>query len=202
MSSAPRNRRYLAAWGYQSDTTGTKIEVDVWSVNAPVEEETALDRAREALAGDDRVDVIDAAASVAKVRYRGIDSVGYLYYETGEKATQQAYAGGRRSEGGGRTGAGTFGEGWKEPEDAPTLDECIAFGEAEVIPALREDLRRAGSRELAQAVEKIEREPSRDEDGEETTDRETDGFRNAARIFPRNGSPYEYEVDTRRDRLV
>lgn len=196
-----RNRRYLAAWGYQSDRTGTRVEVDVWTVNELIDEETDLERAKDALADDGRVDVIDAAESIAKVRYVGIDSVGYLRYTTGETVNQQSYAGAKRSAGGDRTGAGTFGDGFVEPEGAPGLDECVAFGEAQVIPSVRADVRESGSRELAQALERMSRKPSNDEDGEETTDRRTDGFRNAVRIYPRNGSPFEYEADTSRDRL-
>jgi hypothetical protein len=197
-----RPLRTLAAWGYQSDTTGTRVEIDVWTVNQTTRDrDDALERAREVFADNGRIEsVIDAAGSTAKVNYAGAAGVGYRYIDGG-KATQQAYAGAKRSAGGSRTDAGTFEEGWTVPPDAPDLDACVAHGRGVVIPAVRRDLRESGARELAQAIERIKREPRRDEEEEPTTDRPFNGFRNAVRIYPRNGREFEYSVDTNRDNL-
>lgn len=200
MSESGRPLRNLAAWGYESGDTGTRVEIDVWTVNEAVrDQDDALERARRELGSN--VDVIDAAGNVAKVRYVGIDTVGYRYIDTDTKATQQAYAGARRSAGGDRTDAGTFGTGWTSPPEAPDIDAVIAHGEAEVIPAAARDIRESGAMELAQAVRTIPREPSRDEVEEQTQEQPFNGFENAIRIYPRGGSAFEYSVETSRDAM-
>lgn len=188
-----RNVRNLAAWGYESTRTGTRIEIDVWTINQAKKGETDLERARRLL--PDKFDVIEAAGNVAKVGYPGAAGVGYRYIDRDSTAAQQAYAGAVRSAGGSRTDAGTFGEGWTVPDDAPDLRACVSHGEREVIPAVRQDLRRAGSRELAQAIERIDRDGAREEENEPVGTSAFRGFKNAVRIYPRNGSPFEYSVD-------
>ena len=199
--SESRPLRVLAAWGYESGTTGTRIEIDVWSVNRGEREDTddAVERARGELGAN--VDVIDAAGNVAKVRYKGIDAVGYRYIDSDTKASQQAFAGAKRSAGGRRTDAGTFDDGWTSPDYAPDINSCVAHGEAEVIPAVRQDIRRSGALELASAIEGISREPTRDEDDEPTQERPFDGFKNAVRIYPQGGEEFEYSVDVTRDSM-
>jgi hypothetical protein len=200
--------RTLAAWGYESDTTGTRIEVDVWTVNeAEATRSDARERAEAAIGG--RGEVLEAYGNVAKVAYAGAAGTGYRYIDPdatnpgieGPTATQQAFAGAKRSAGGDRDDQGRIGEGFETPPDAPGIEECAAFGAAEVIPAVREDLRRSGAREMAQALERIRRQPTRDEIEEPTNERPFAGFDNAVRIFPRGGREFEYSVDVNRETL-
>jgi hypothetical protein len=176
-ASDGRPRRYLAAWGYESSDSGDSAELDVWTVN-PVEAEDddgpdAEERARRAFG--DRVTVVEAFGNVARVDYAGAAGSGYRYVEEDEPAPQQAFAGAKRSAGGTRTGAGTFGTGYAEPDDAPDLADVLAHATDEVLPVVRVKLRGLG-RDLA-------REPSRDEDGEPVADEPFDGFDNVVRVF-------------------
>jgi hypothetical protein len=207
MSSADRNLRNLAAWGYESNDTGTRLEVDVWTVNPTVEpEDDALDRARGAFASEP-YEAIEAFGNVARVRFPGIDTTGYRYIDMAETnpgktersdANQQAFAGAKRSAGGSRDAAGRQTEGYTAPDDAPDLEACAAHGWAEVIPEVRRDLRRSGARELAQAAENLTRDGRREEEEEPTAEAVTDGFENAVRIFPKGGEAFEYSVDVTR----
>jgi len=183
MSSAePRPVRNLAAWGYESSATGTRVEVDVWTVNRVTTDDmpTTADfsvglEAVEAVAGD-----------IAKVEYAGAAGTGYRRVSTDEPVSQQAYAGAARSAGGPRTDSGTFAEGGVSGVAGPDLDRVIRHGEEEILPVVREELR-----EFGQA---IGREPSRDEDEEPVETRPFDGFDNVVRIFPRGGSVVRYRV--------
>lgn len=191
MSQRTRPLRNLAAWGYESDSTGTRVEIDVWTVN-PGEEETpdAVERARELIGH--RGEILDAYGNVAKVLYSGIESVGYRYIDTDEKALQQAFAGAKRSAGGSRTGAGTFGTGYSSPDHLPDLRDCIDHGQTEILPVIRREMREIGM--------SIVREPPRDEDDEPVETEPFDGFRNVVRVFPRGGNVYRYRV--RGNRMV
>jgi len=209
MSTDSRPLRTLAAWGYESDGTGTRIEIDVWTVNqGTADRDDAVDRARAAFGG--RVaSVIEAYGNVARVEYAGAAGTGYRYIDPdatnpgidGPKASQQAFAGAKRSAGGSRDDRGRQQEGYSSPPDALDLEACEAHGRNEVIPAVRADLRRSGAREMAQALEKLRRETSRDEVDEPVTTAPFAGFDNAVRIFPRGGTEFEYSVDTNRDTL-
>jgi hypothetical protein len=192
MSGRPTDAvRILAGYNYESGKTGTRVEVDVWTVSPDDDDESAIERAKREFSG---VDVIDAHGNVAKVGYPGAAGVGYRYIDSDETAPQQAYAGAKRSAGGDRTGAGTFQGGCKAPPGREGYDEVVAHAENEVLPAFRADLRRYGSRELATAAETMEG-PRREE--EPTTQEPFDGFRNTVRIFPRGKAPREYSVDVR-----
>lgn len=182
MASRPRPRRYLAAWGYESHTSGDRVEVDVWTVNETERVgPTPDDFAAPVLS------VLDWAGDVAKVEYSGAADVGYRRVSTDEPVSQQSFAGAKRAAGGSRTESGTFGEGFTEPDDAPTFGEVLEHGQNEVLPVVRRELREFG-REL-------KREPSRDEVGEQTSDAPFDGFRNVIRIMVNEGTG-RYEVDT------
>lgn len=196
MSESVRN---LAAWGYDSGRTGTRVEVDVWTVNDVDYGESDIERARRMLGGG--VEVIRAAGDVAKVEYPGAAGVGYRRVSTDEKVTQQAFAGAVRSSGGDRTDAGTFGTGWTVPDDAPDLEAVAAHGEAVILPAVAKDLRRSGSVELAAEIRSMVREKAREEDEEPVRAKSFSGFKNAVRIYPRNGSAFEYSIDTSADAL-
>jgi len=178
-----RPMRVLAAWGYESNASGDRVEVDVWTVNPPAEDEGESDaerRAREAFGG--KVErVIAAYGDVARVVYAGAAGEGYRYISTDEPATQQAFAGAKRSAGGDRTGAGTFGDGYTAPAGEPEIEEVIAHGAAEVIPVVKRDARDSA---LAQ---RIGREPSRDEEGEPVETAPFDGFRNVVRYYTHGG---------------
>jgi len=199
--------RTLAAWGYDSGRTGTRVEIDVWTVNvAEAERDDAVERAREAF--DSRVQVIDAYGNVARVNYKGAAGSGYRYIDMAETnpgkdkpsdATQQAFAGAKRAAGGDHGDDGRIVEGYETPPDAPGIDECVAFGEAYVIPAVESDLRQNGAPELANDVASIPRDSSDDEIDEPTNTRPFDGFDNAVRIYPQGGSEFEYSVDVNRD---
>lgn len=208
--SETRPVRNMAAWGLKSSRTGTEVEIDVWTVNEAVRDrDDAIGRAREAFADDGRIaDVIDATGNVAKVAYAGAAGVGYRYIDMAKTnpgknepsdATQQAFAGAKRSAGGGRGDDGTFDDGWTVPPDAPDLQACVAHGRNEVIPAAVRHMREAGAPEMAEAVASIRREPSRDEDEEPTQLQPFSGFENAVRIYPRGGSAFEYSVDVSRE---
>jgi hypothetical protein len=184
----PRPVRNLAAWGYESDASGTRVEVDVWTINRvtvddmPTTDDFAVGlESVEAVAGD-----------VAKVEYAGAAGTGYRRVSTDEPVSQQAYAGAARSAGGPRTGAGTFAEGGTSGVAGPDLARVIRHGEDEVLPVVREEMR-----ELGRA---IGRQPSRDEDEEPVETRPFDGYRNVVRVFPRAGDVWRYEV--RDGRLV
>ena len=201
--------RTLAAWGYDSGRTGTRVEIDVWTVNlAEAERDDAVERAREAF--DGRVQVVEAYGNVARVNYAGAAGTGYRYIDMAKTnpgkdeptdATQQAFAGAKRSAGGSRDDEGRIVGGYETPPDAPGIDEAIAYGEGYVIPAVEADLRRNGAPELANAVASIPRDASRDEIEEPTNTRPFDGFDNAVRIYPQGGSAFEYDVDVTRDDL-
>jgi len=196
MSESVRN---LAAWGYDSGRTETRVEVDVWTVNDVDYGESDIDRARRMLGGG--VEVIRAAGDVAKVEYPGAAGTGYRRVSTDEKVSQQAFAGAVRSAGGDRTNSGTFGDGWTVPDNAPDLSAVAVHGEAVVLPAVATDLRRSGSVELAAEIRSMFRERAREEDEEPVRAESFSGYKNAVRIYPRNGAPFEYSVDTSSDAL-
>jgi len=200
MSIRPDQVRNLAAWGYESGDTDTEVEVDVWTINDIEDEqgESDIERARRLLSG---VTVIDARGDIAKVDYPGAAGTGYRRVSTDEAVSQQAYAGAARSAGGDRTGSGTFDEGWTQPDDAPDLAAVFAFGEAEVLPAVAQDLIENGSPELAAEVRTMNRDPERTEDAEPTGRRPFNGYENAVRIYPRSGRAFEYSVDVNRDAM-
>jgi hypothetical protein len=200
MSESPDAVRNLAAWGYQSSRTGTRVEVDVWTINDVDAEEDAVERARRLLS--DGVTVLDAAGDVAKVEYPGAAGVGYRRVSTDAKVSQQAYAGAARSAGGTRTEAGTFDDGWTVPDDAPDHEAVVDYGEAVVLPAVEQDLRRSGSPELAREVASMTRDGTREEIEEPVRARPFTGYRNAVRIYPRNGGAFEYDVDTSADSMT
>lgn len=189
MSARQRPARVLAAWGYESDTTGDRVEVDVWTVNEPDDrdgEGDAIRRARDVFSG--RVErVVAAYGRVARVEYAGAATEGYRYIDSDEPATQQAFAGAKRSAGGDRTGAGTFGEGYVAPPGEPEIEAAIREGNEEVIPAIQRDAR-------GPLAENINRQPSRDEEGEAVETRPFDGFANVVRYFTRGGVE-RYHVD-------
>lgn len=201
-SSQSRPRRYLAAWGYESGRTDTRVEIDVWAVNR-VERDDDLAEARRRLVDNGPFEaVIRASGNVAEAVYPGAAGEGYVYVDSGEKASKQAFAGASRAAGADfDPETGRFGEGWREPPDAPDLAAVVAHGEQKVIPAVARDLDDSGAYELADEVRSIPRDSSRDEDGEPTTGSAFTGFRNAVRIYPRAGSPYEYEVDVGREAM-
>jgi len=196
MSGRPTDAvRITAAYNYVSTSSGTSVEVDVWTVvRAVPDEDDAVERAKRNLSG---VSVINAYGNVAKVDYPGAAGTGYRYIDSDTDAKQTAFAGAKRSAGGDRTDGGTFEDGYETPPDAVGPDEVIAHAEGEVLPSFRRDLRKYGSRELATAAEtmdgpRIEEEP--------TTQEPFDGYENTVRIFPRGKSAREYSVDTRNDK--
>lgn len=177
----PRPVRNLAAWGYESDASGDRIEVDVWTVNR--REGDGLPDPEDFAAAVD--EVLAAAGDVAKVEYAGAAGVGYRRISTDEPVSQQAYAGAARSAGADRTGRGTFGEGGTSGVVGPDLDDVVDHGRDEVIPAVRDEFRELG--------ERIVREENRDEDEEPVETRPFDGFRNVIRVFTRS-STFRYRV--------
>jgi len=185
--SDPRPVRNLAAWGYESDASGDRVEVDVWTVNA-----RAGDDLPDPSAFSGPVDeVLAVASNVAKVAYAGAASTGYQYVDVSEtnpgiteqtEATQNSFAGAARAAGGERTGDGTFGLGAEPAVIGPSLADVIEYGEREILPVVRRELREMGR--------SLVREPSRDEDDEQVTRRPFDGFKNEIRIvLGRPGDP-------------
>jgi hypothetical protein len=195
MSSNPATAvRITAAWNYESEKTGTRVEVDVWTISPDDDDrDDAVERAKRELS---RGSVIDAHGNVAKVGYPGAAGVGYRYIDSDGPASQQAYAGAKRSAGGDRSGSGTFEDGYEAPPGTEGYDQVVSHAENEVLTAFRADLRRYGSRELATAAETMDG-PRREQ--EPTTQEPFDGFRNTVRIFPRGKAPREYSVDVRRE---
>jgi len=187
--SASRPRRILAAWGYESSSSGDRVEVDVWTVNEPDDREgegKAIRRAREAFGG--RVErVIAAYGNVARVAYAGAAGEGYRYIDTDDAASQQAFAGAKRASGGSiDPTTGRFGEGYTPPPGEPAIEAAIAEGNNNVLPAV-ERADRGGM------ADKLTREPSRDEEGEPVETRPFDGFANVVRYFTR-GRIVRYHV--------
>lgn len=178
--------RNLAAWGYESDSTDSRIEVDVWTVNR-VEGDDLPDPSDFAVAIDE---VLARAGDVAKVRYSGAAGVGYRRISTDEKVKQVAFAGAARSAGTDRTEAGTFDEGGFGAVIGPSLDDVIRHGETDVLPVVKQHFQQRGSAIGA----KLAREPSRDEDEEPVETRPFDGFDNVVRVIPGSGKVYRYEV--------
>lgn len=187
-----RPKRVLAAWGYESDSTGDRVEVDVWTVNEPDDrdgEGEAIRRAREAF--DGRVErVVSAYGNVARVVYSGAAGEGYRYVDMSKTnpgkekpsdANQQAWAGAKRSAGGDRSGSGTFADGYTAPPGEPEIEEAINEGTENVIPVIKRDAR-------GPLAEGIGRQPSRDEEGEAVETRPLDGFTNIVRYFTRGGT--------------
>lgn len=193
--AAGRPLRNLAAWGYMSAKSGTRVEVDVWTINRAGATDDAIERAREAMPGN--VEVVDAVGNVARVIYPNLGTEGYRYIDMAETnpgkdepadATQQAFAGAVRVAGGQRTETGQQKEGFTSADDAPGIDEVVAYGEAEVMPVVRGELRELGLL--------VEREPSRDEENEPVTDRPFSGLKNVVRVFPHgsDSNPWRYQV--------
>jgi len=189
-SRGPRPVRNLAAWGYESSASGTRVEVDVWTVNRREQDDplpTPADFPSAAVA-----DVLSAAGDIAKVEYAGAAGVGYRRVSTDEPVSQQAFAGAARSAGGSRTAAGTFGRGAEPAVRGPDLSAVVRRGEQDVLPVVRREMR-----EIGQAVG---REPSRDEDEEPVATEPFDGYDNVVRVFPRGGQVWRYRV--RNGRMV
>lgn len=176
--SAARPRRVLAAWGYESDSSGDRVEVDVWTVNEPDDrdgEGEAIRRARDAF--DNRIDrVVASYGNVARVSYAGAAREGYRYIDSNEPASQQAFAGAKRAAGGTITESGTFTDGYTPPPGEPAIEEAIAEGNRNVLPAV-ERADRGGM------AARLSREPSRDEEGEPVETRPFNGFANVVRYF-------------------
>lgn len=185
MSERSRPLRNLAAWGYASDASGTRVEIDVWTVN-PGEREERDCAARARAAFPENIELIDCAGNVAKVYYKGIDAEGYRYIDSNEKAPQTAYAGAKRSAGGTRTTGGTFTEGWVSPEGSPDFGQVLEHGIEKVIPVVRREMRELGR--------KITREPPRDEKDEPVEQSPFEGFRNVVRVMVDPGGTYRYRV--------
>lgn len=179
-----RPRRVLAAWGYESGGqggSGDRVEVDVWTVNETVREDTeAVERAREAF-GENVARVIAAYGNVARVEYAGAAGEGYRYIDADSKASQQAFAGAKRAAGGDIDEAGRFTTGWTTPPGAPTIEEAIKHGRERVIRPLKRD---PTSGTLVQA---IGRQPARDEDHEPVETSPFEGFHNVIRFYTRGG---------------
>lgn len=200
-SREPRPVRNLAAWGYQSNTTDTTLEIDVWTVNR-VETETQLPDASQLAGGVETV--LAVAGNVAKVEYSGAAGTGFQYVDPSQTndpndgpydATQQAFAGASRAAGVARRDDGTLAAGGGSGVVGPSQAACVEHGEREVIPTLRRELRETANRGLAQALEQVAREPSRDEEEEPVETRPFDGFRNVVRILPGTGGDvYRYRV--------
>jgi len=179
----PRPVRNLAAWGYESSSSGDRLEVDVWTVN---DREADDDLPDPEDFGVGLADVLARAGDIAKVEYAGAAGVGYRRISTDEKVSQQAFAGAARSAGGSRTDAGTFGEGAEPAVIGPDLARVIREGREEVIPPVE--------REFRELAEKLTRDENRDEDEEEVADRPFDGFDNEVRVILSTGDAYRYEV--------
>lgn len=183
-SRGPRPVRNLAAWGYESSTTDSRIEVDVWTVNRVESDDQELADPSDFGVGID--EVLAQAGDVAKVVYSGAAGVGYRRVSSDERVSQQAFAGAARSAGTTRTDAGTFDEGGFGAVIGPSLDDVVAVGERDVLPVVR--------REFQELGQKIGREPSRDEDEEPVETEPFDNFRNVVRVFPRGGDVFRYRV--------
>lgn len=184
MSTRTRPLRNLAAWGYESTSTGTRVEIDVWTVNAGERDE---EEEPDPYADREDITLLDRRGNIAYVRYENLGTDGYRRIEPDERASQQAWAGAVRSAGGSRTPAGTFSEGWSSPVGAPTLRECVEHGNQEILPAVR-----AAMREIGTA---ITREPPSDEVDEPVETAPFEGFRNVIRVFPGTGKQvYRYRV--------
>jgi hypothetical protein len=181
-----RPKRVLAAWGYESDRSGDRVEVDVWTVNEAYDPDAeAIRRARAAFSGQvERV--IAAYGRVARVEYAGAAGEGYRYIDTDEPASQQAFAGAKRSAGGDRGDDGQIQDGYDAPPGEPAIEEAIREGERNVIPVAR-----AASR--GPLIDRIGRQPSRDEEGEPVETPPFDGFRNVIRYFT-NDTVERYHV--------
>lgn len=200
MSAAEfRPRRNLAAWGYESDSTGTRVEVDVWTVNRTEAPDDLPDP--DDLPGSVG-EVLARAGNVVKVDYLGAAGVGYQYLDLSKTnpgiesvydATSQAFAGSARAAGGSRTAGGTFGAGAEPAVVGPSHNDVIDRGENHVLPAVR--------RELQELGRNVPRDESSDEIEEPVETQPFDGYRNVVRIFPRGGSAWRYRV-TRGGRLV
>lgn len=178
-----RPKRVLAAWGYESDSTGDRVEVDVWTVNEPDDRDgdgEAIRRARDRFGG--RVErVIAAYGNVARVAYAGAAGEGYRYIDSNEPASQQAFAGAKRAAGGSiDPDTGRFGDGYNAPPGEPGIERAIREGHQHVIPVVRRDAK-------GPLAERIGREPSRDEEGEAVETRPFDGFENVIRYYTRGG---------------
>lgn len=187
--SSRRPLRTLAAWGYHSAATGARIEVDVWTINPPDDDDgDDLERARRKWGHRDDITPLETYGNVAKVHYENLGNVGYRYISTDEKATQQAFAGAKRSAGGPRTPEGTMGEGYSPPDWAPDLRDVVAHGEAEVLPAVRQEFMELGAA--------ITRDPPADEENEPVPEEPFEGFKNVVRAWPYgdSGPVYRYRV--------
>lgn len=182
-----RPRRYLAAWGYQSDSSGDRVEVDVWTVNAvsaDLPDPTALPT------GGHVKSVLARAGSVVKVEYSGAAGMGYFKeVSPGQwsEVNQQAFAGAARASGGSRTDAGTFREGAEPSVEGPTFDEVLRYGQREVIPVVRKEMYGLG--------QAIGRDPQSDERGEEVAAEPFNGIRNVVRVYKGSGVAATYVVD-------
>lgn len=185
MSERSRPLRNLAAWGYHSAASGTRVEIDVWTINpGERDEKDCAERARAAFPSN--IEVIDCAGNVAKVLYRNLGTEGYRYIDSNSTAAQQAFAGAKRSAGGTRTTGGTFTEGWVSPEGAPDFGQVLEHGVEEVLPVVRREMRELGM--------KVQREPPRDEKDEPVEQAPFDGFRNVVRVILDPGGTYRYRV--------
>jgi len=186
--------RNLAAWGYESDATGSRLEVDVWTVNRrETPEDEGLPDPSDLAGGVD--EVLARAGNVVKVAYAGAAGVGYQYVDLSRTnpgissafdATAQAFAGAARAAGGSRTGAGTFGPGAEPAVFGPDLDDVVEHGRRDVLPVVE--------REMPELARQLAREENRDEDEEEVEVRPFDGFRNVVRVFPKGGNVWRYKV--------
>jgi hypothetical protein len=188
-ASDNRPKRVLAAWGYESDRSGDRVEVDVWTVNEAYDPDAeAIRRARAAFSG--RVErVIAAYGNVARVSYAGAAGEGYRYIDENEAIEengQNAFAGAKRSAGGDRGDDGQIQDGYDAPPGEPAIEEAIREGERNVIPVAR-----AASR--GPLIDRIGRQPSRDEEGEPVETPPFDGFRNVIRYFT-NDTVERYHV--------
>jgi hypothetical protein len=203
--------RILAAWGYTSSEQFT-VEVDVWTINETVPErddegrDNAERRARMAFGA--RIEtIVEAYGNVARVEYAGAAGEGYRYIDPAETnpgvgpnvASQQAYAGAKRSAGGDRDEGGRIEEGYVDP-DAPGLSDVVEHGRDRVIPAAAAALQADGRIGMARAVRDIPRDSDRDE--EEPVETEpVEEYRNELRIDPNDADQQSYGVDVRRQTL-
>lgn len=193
---ADRPVRNLAAWGYHSASSGTRVEIDVWTVNE--RDSGTLPDPSELDGGGNVEEVIRAAGNVVEVEYHGAAGTGYRYIDMSKTnpgkdsptdATQQAFAGAARAGGGPRTQAGTFSEGGGSAVIGPDIDAVRAHAEEEVMPEVREELGQMG------LGGKIGRTPSNDEVEEEVESAPFSGFKNVVRVFPRGGDVWRYRVE-------
>jgi len=186
-----RPMRVLAAWGYESNASGERVEVDVWTVNPPgtEPESDAVERARAAF-GARVARVIAAYGNVARVEYAGAAGEGYRYIDMSKTnpgkdkpsdATQQAFAGAKKSAGSERDARGRQTDGYTAPPGEPEIEQAINHGNREVIPVVKADARGSS------LAERIGREPSRDEEGEPVETAPFDGFRNVVRYYTHGG---------------